>query len=188
MCSPRRVRSSLLLNFAFVFLLSSWEFSRFPPGPNAAQAWLGVSGSIVGAGTRESRSVSGWAAANRLIPYGIWIFRSAEMGESPPSTLQSESVAWDRIVVATFCFFCCLGKWKSGGWAASCCPAFRFFSCNLRGAQTEPTDWPELLIDGETSLVTHCWPAIANPSRVLSEQAGFRHSKAVPSSHVGSLL
>ena len=38
------------------------------------------------------------------------------MGETLPSALQSESVAWDRIVAAKDFLFSCLGKWKSGGW------------------------------------------------------------------------
>ena len=57
-------------------------FSRFQPGLSTSQAWLGVSGSIVGAGTQELRIVSGWTAAKRLIPCGIGISRSAEMGET----------------------------------------------------------------------------------------------------------
>ena len=114
MCAPRRVRSSPLLNFAFVLLLFSWDFSQFQPGPRTTREWFGETRSIVEAGTQESRIVSGWTAANRLISCGMWIFRSAEMGENLPSILQSESVAWDRIVAAKFFLFSCLGKWKSG--------------------------------------------------------------------------
>ena len=88
------------------------DFSRFQPGLSTAQAWLGVSGSIVGAGTQESWIVSGWTAANRLMPCEMWIFRSVEMGVILPSALQSERAAWNRIVAAKFLFLSDLEKWE----------------------------------------------------------------------------
>ena len=44
----------------------------------------------------------------------MWIIRIVEMGENLPSVLQSESVAWDRIVAVKFFCISDLEKWKSG--------------------------------------------------------------------------